>query len=244
TVSVWCKLEQSTGNAQFLVARGNDNREGHFHVQYNQQAFAHKFAGGINQWRSTPGAYSTDLYPTPHGGWHHVVYTFDNRKESLYIDSKLVVEVVFPTQIANNSSPLIFGNGYDTYNNYYRVRGSMDDIGIWNRALSGEEIKFLYFADESAGFKAFFNPVPERLVIRAGKYSESSGYKIRICNDLGKRIYQKSLTESVHEINASELGATSGVYFVYLVNSRNRLVEVQKVIILLKTPSTSPSPKA
>jgi hypothetical protein len=78
TVSVWCKLVQSSGNAQFLVARGNDNTAGHFHVQYNQQAFAHKFAGGINQWRSTPGAYSTGTYPTPHGGWHHVVYTFDN----------------------------------------------------------------------------------------------------------------------------------------------------------------------
>lgn len=145
TVSVWCKLVQSTGNAQFLVARGNDNTVGHFHVQYNQQAYAQRFGGGINQWTTTPGIYSTGTYPTPHNGWHHVVYTFDNNKESLYVDCNLVGEIIFPTQIANSPSPLLFGNGYDTYNNNYRVRGSVDDIGIWNRALSKEEIKTLYY---------------------------------------------------------------------------------------------------
>ena len=145
TVSVWCKLVQSTGNAQFLVARGNDNTVGHFHVQYNQQLYAQRFGGGINQWTTTPGIYSTGTYPTPHNGWHHVVYTFDNNKESLYVDCNLVGEITFPTQIANSPSPLLFGNGYDTYNNNYRVRGSVDDIGIWNRALSKEEIRKLHY---------------------------------------------------------------------------------------------------
>lgn len=233
TISIWCKLEKSTGKSQFLVVRGNDNTAGHFHVQFNQQSYAQKFGAGINEWTTTPGIYSANTYTTPHIGWRHLVYTYDNNKEYLYVDSELVGEVSFPGQIGNNSSPILFGNGYKDYNNYYRVRGSMDDIGIWNRALSEEEIKSLYFANESAGFSAFFNSTNERLVIRAGKYAGSPGYKIRICNDLGKRIYQKPLKEAANEINAVELGA-NGVYFVYLINPQNRLVEVQKVIVTVK----------
>jgi gliding motility-associated-like protein len=145
TVSVWCKLVQSSGNSQFLVSRGNDNMVGHFHVQFNQQTFPQHFGGGINQWFNTPGVYSTGTFPTPHNGWHHVVYTFDNNTESLYVDCNLVAELSFSTQIGSNSSPIHFGNGYDVFNSTYRARGNLDDIGIWNRALSKEEVKTLYY---------------------------------------------------------------------------------------------------
>ncbi len=146
TISLWCKLLPGSGNAQFMVARGNDNNLGHFHVQYNQQAFPRKFAGAVNQWFNTPGVYSADTYPTPHDNWYHVVYTYDNTVQILYINCREVARTYINQPIAPNPSPILFGNGFGNHNDSYRVRGSLDDIGIWARALTHQEVKGLYFS--------------------------------------------------------------------------------------------------
>lgn len=146
TVSVWCKLEQGPGNAQFMVARGNDNNIGHFHVQYNQQSFPSRFGGGFNQWNNTPSVQGPTVYPTPHVQWYHVVYTYNNNVQILYVNCKEIARISINQQISANPDPIHFGNGFGTFNDTYRVRGLLDDIGIWNRALTHKEIKELYFA--------------------------------------------------------------------------------------------------
>ena len=184
TVSLWCKLVQGSGNAQFLVTRGNDNTVGHFHMQYNQQAFPQKFGGGINQWFNTPSVLSSQTYPTPHNEWYHVVYTYDNQTEYLYINCQLAGVTEYSGQIGNNPDPIQFGNGFSTHNDTYRVRGLVDDIGIWNRALNREEIKALYYAG---------NPPPATVVMQTAcnsytwplngqTYTESGSYSETLTN--------------------------------------------------------------
>jgi hypothetical protein len=46
-------------------------------------------------------------------------------------------------EIENSSAPFLLGRAY-TFNNLEAFNGLLDDIGIWNRALTPEEVQQLY----------------------------------------------------------------------------------------------------
>ena len=71
--------------------------------------------------------------------WHHVVFTFDTTLGKLYLDGKLDTSRVL--SLNTSSGTLYIG---DYYINVGRFSGSVDDIRIYNRALSETEIDSLY----------------------------------------------------------------------------------------------------
>jgi hypothetical protein len=77
--------------------------------------------------------------------WYNVIYTWDNTSEKIYINGALDSSEPNNTFITELPSPDIFcfgstltGIGSETTNS------ALDDIGIWNRALTDEEILDLY----------------------------------------------------------------------------------------------------
>ena len=89
------------------------------------------------------GYYATNNLPTTNV-WHHIICVFENGSNvKMYLDTVLVYSnssVVSNLSTAN--LPLLFG-GTGTSSFYYYF-GQLDDIGIWNRALTQQEIKDLY----------------------------------------------------------------------------------------------------
>jgi len=83
--------------------------------------------------------------------WHHFALTYDGLNLSnikLYIDGILIINpFVFNfnniSHLSTIFTDLIFGQGVA---NTYPYRGKLDDIGIWNRALTQQEITDLYNA--------------------------------------------------------------------------------------------------
>ena len=75
------------------------------------------------------------------GEWDHLAITYDDESEmkKLYVNGELAVEAndsVFP----NDTTPLNIGAGADFGGTFF-FKGDIDDIGLWNRALSLEEIQ-------------------------------------------------------------------------------------------------------
>jgi hypothetical protein len=75
------------------------------------------------------------------GAWEHVAITYDDVAEvkKLYVNGELAVEAndsVFP----NDTTPFNIGAGQDHGNGFW-FSGDLDDIGLWNRALSQDEIQ-------------------------------------------------------------------------------------------------------
>ena len=75
------------------------------------------------------------------GEWDHLAITYDDESEMkrLYVNGELAVEAndsVFP----NDTTPFNIGAGQDMGTGFWFV-GDIDDIGLWNRALSLEEIQ-------------------------------------------------------------------------------------------------------
>jgi len=73
--------------------------------------------------------------------WYHVVYTCDAvaHELKLYVDGDLK-GTVYAGTTPNDLSGLKIGREYG--GRYFQ--GSIDEVGIWNRALSGAEIELLY----------------------------------------------------------------------------------------------------
>jgi hypothetical protein len=81
----------------------------------------------------------------PINTWTHFVFTHDNHTGGkLYINGRLEATIVSNQVICTSTNPLIIG-GDNNMNNIYRLfNGKLDDIGIWNRALTPTEIQQLY----------------------------------------------------------------------------------------------------
>lgn len=73
----------------------------------------------------------------------HLVYTHDINKVKLYLNGRLVEEINSPGLLDTNSIPLWFGARPDSIQFF---SGVIDDIAIWNRALTQNEIGALYLS--------------------------------------------------------------------------------------------------
>jgi chitodextrinase len=96
------------------------------------------------------GACCSDLdsgTPLVVGTWTHVVMTHDGAKDIIYFNGVKVNEKNATGTLDKTKHPL--GIGYDPIDNGSHFDGSLDDILIYNRALSAAEIAAL-FASQSA----------------------------------------------------------------------------------------------
>lgn len=101
--------------------------------------------GGINTNIATP---STSLY-----NWYHVVATYDNTTASMYLNGELVDQHEYIGTITTNDSPVIIGQVQNfLWSNEY-FDGLIDELRIYDQALTSEEISQLY------------KPVPEPATI-------------------------------------------------------------------------------
>ena len=73
--------------------------------------------------------------------WNHIAQTYDGNRLKAYVNGKMVVDVEAPQK--PNANPIKYlGQGVSDY--YYPFKGSIDELRIWNRARSAEEIKNNY----------------------------------------------------------------------------------------------------
>ena len=76
-------------------------------------------------------------------GWQHVVGVYDGANARLYVNGTQVATAAVSGFVANSSQPLRFGaTGRSGTINYFN--GDLDEVAIFNRALSAAEISSRY----------------------------------------------------------------------------------------------------
>lgn len=79
----------------------------------------------------------------PVSTWFHYVYTYDGASERVYINGSKSGEWAQTGSFASNTEfGLVLGRQYSTAVNYYN--GALDEVRMYNRALSADEISQLY----------------------------------------------------------------------------------------------------
>jgi hypothetical protein len=149
TISFWMKVP-SIPHPSFLEAvmskysnSGNPLQGFIIHFAGNSSLFySIKNGSGFN-WGDCP-LDSTNFYPS--NSYYHIVYTNDNDSLRCYVNGIKIISTDIPTGtfIGTNTSSLVFGKESNMGGGVDFFKGELDDIGIWNRALSVCEISDLY----------------------------------------------------------------------------------------------------
>ena len=133
TISAWVNETQlrDAGIIEFGSQTGPNTTNILYVESNNGVANGWALTGGI----SSPMPGSTTLLNT----WHMVTTTYDLNTMRLYVDGQLVNSV---SGVANNN---VAGSGFNIglateFNNLY-FKGTIDDVAIYNRALSASEIQ-------------------------------------------------------------------------------------------------------
>jgi hypothetical protein len=76
---------------------------------------------------------------------YHIVCVYDNGTADIYINQQLTITTSCSALVGDNSASLFFGlpSSLASFNNR-SIKGIIDDIGIWNRALTQHEITTLF----------------------------------------------------------------------------------------------------
>jgi hypothetical protein len=141
TVSAWFKTN-SLGFSQAIVRKNGLSGTNYdyvlrIHETSNMIAWgAGKIAGNIS---------GVEGFVVTPGVWYHVVGTkTDSGSHSLYVNGNLVSTSARTSAVASGESLYLGGTGLSS------IDGSIDDVRIYNRALSANEIAGLYLATKSS----------------------------------------------------------------------------------------------
>ena len=82
---------------------------------------------------------------TEENHWYHLVFRRDVNNMALFIDgTATTTDFFYGDSITDTTMPLLIGKRNELDNRGFPVNGLIDEVAIWNRALSDQEITYLY----------------------------------------------------------------------------------------------------
>ncbi len=136
TVSVWLNISDNLNNSPAFVCKDNwdTDTNGYCLASWGNGDIIGEIANGsfYNQIHSTNKNYADHK-------WHHVVFTWDGSFLNLYIDSKVAATPVAQT-IDAVSTVYNLQIGRDPNTGNYQYNGLIDDVKIYNYALTSDEV--------------------------------------------------------------------------------------------------------
>jgi hypothetical protein len=132
TVQMDVKSEQN-GNF-FIFAFGKDSSRYYFLRNASDGSLRSAITKGSS------GVYEDAVTGTTATGWHKVTIVFNERSQSVYSDGVLIGKNISSNPVNWIGNDLQGYLGKSFYDNDKYFNGSLDNIKIWNRALSAKEI--------------------------------------------------------------------------------------------------------
>lgn len=147
SISSWFKLNTVPTTIYVHIAGENN--------YYTEQVFRYGFQlenGTIRFYTSEITIYGPTISEDQ---WYHVVASVSNTEASFYVDG-IMVGSVTTNNVVGNYNPLIpFTLGaLQGYNEAFN--GIIDEVGIWNRALTDAEVTRLYNNGNGLPYNQFF----------------------------------------------------------------------------------------
>jgi hypothetical protein len=135
TVSAWLNLRSINTAWQAAVAKGenawrlgNVNEDPRFHF-------------GITIWNAPDTASIDGETAFELGEWHNVIGRFDGRNINVYVDGMLDGTVPTTVPIGTNTTSMFIGDNPEATGRYWD--GLIDDVMIFNRAITPGEMRYL-----------------------------------------------------------------------------------------------------
>ncbi|MFY8213369.1 MAG: LamG-like jellyroll fold domain-containing protein [Flavobacterium sp.] len=197
--------------------------------------------------------------PIVFGQWIHIVVKIENNLITFYKNGIDMGVNLFGNQFTipmiNQAVGLTIGSNGDGGEWF---NGKLDDIGIWNRALTQQEITNLYNANQcintitvtdtliiNVGQLSFTNPVTyannitispnpasTQVNISFNNITDLTGGTIKIMNSLGQQVATTPITATgTNTTMGLNSWGGNGLYFVQIVNAQGQIVDIKKIIL-------------
>jgi hypothetical protein len=142
TYSAWIHIDGSTGENQYLVSNGAQSYSEGGSLSYDE-------SGNNLQWSvQTDGVGASIGAGISFGNWHHIVGVWDGSTQEnavkLFIDGNLAAE---GTATSRTQDPQVSGLAIGAPDNSlgnYIANGRIEEVSIYNKVLSHQEINQLY----------------------------------------------------------------------------------------------------
>jgi len=135
TIGAWVKSNSTPSTVCDIVGKRNSSNEGGYIIYYKPNGILNI---GIydSGWHTTEESFTLPL-----NSWQHLVMLYDGSHLKLFVNGNEELTSDYTGDIDSIGTPVLVGkSGYEggIFN------GIIDEVRIYNRALSDEEIKILY----------------------------------------------------------------------------------------------------
>lgn len=186
--------------------------------------------------------------------WTHIVLTRSSNTMRLYVNCTLV-----KTDSTSFATTPIYGNAPaakigSRQNNSMFFHGKIDDVRIYNRALSNSEVSMLcseclnyqtitvtdtlIINSNIIGFnpiefqhtiKVFPNPTNEMLTVDFGdNFTSMADFTFTITNTLGQTVYTTPINQQQNTIDISTWA--NGVYYVQVIDAQGNVIDTRQIV--------------
>lgn len=136
TLSVWFNFA-TLNNTVSLISKGTGTSSGLYNIRYNSSSGTMDFTIIFSD--NTLKTLSTSMYFMVNQ-WYNVIATYDGSTMKIYLEGTLYNSTSVYRTLGSNTNSLLIGTNFEGY--YFK--GSLDDIRLFDYALSENEIQLLY----------------------------------------------------------------------------------------------------
>ena len=142
SVSIWYTTESLYRDWQTIIAKGEG---GSWRLARNRTT--------ASQIKLSLNIIGEGKLDEQDGSWHHLVATVDAvNGNRMYVDGELVASNEGPTNLGDNGVPMQIGGNPQAADRGWD--GILDDVAIWNRPITEEEVAAIWNGGEGASIAA------------------------------------------------------------------------------------------
>jgi hypothetical protein len=248
TISCWYRLNENNTGFFMQLADNNFNTSNYDFYSSSNQNKGRIAVGHFPQVISTWAPDSINNYT-----WVNILAVYNQLTDSinLFKNGNFWFAGLIGNQPPGQSTLSIGG----VVTNLQNVIGQLDDIGIWNRALTQQEITDLYNANVCYEYvtvtdtlvintgitgynpitymntlKIWPNPTNDHITIDAGDLTTMNGYSIKIEDAQGQQVFQNAVNQQQFYIDITTWGG-NGLYFVRIIDPQGNTVDIKKIVL-------------
>ena len=189
--------------------------------------------------------------------WHMLSFIFQKPTLKIYSDGILIASNSNCNTIKSSNNPILFGASSTLTSPFSSstTNSLLDDIGIWNRALTDQEISDLYNGNICYDYvtvtdtlvintgitgynpitylntlKIWPNPTNDHITIDAGNLTTMNGHSIKIEDAQGQQVFQNAVTQQQFYIDITTWGG-NGLYFLRIIDPQGNTVDIKKIVL-------------
>ena len=245
TISLWVKtpggFSQSIGQCGAVFNYGTLSYKQRFGVLLEDNSLNNYLCSQSNDYPTSS--------PVSNNTWTNIVWVYSNTNLYLYVNGILSSTGTI-LEINTTGQNFVMGNTIpNSLGQYEYYKGAIDDMFIYNRALTQDEIANLYYAENTCqslvintGVLSFNppvynntvtiypNPANDQITIDCGNLANVSGWTIKIVNTLGQEVFSGAMNTQQYVVPLNSWSG-QGIYFVKIYDGSNNLMNTKKIIL-------------